>query len=246
MQFYEEEVNFDSPYYIQLKEVIRTKIEDGEYLPGTSIPSEGELAKIYGLNKQTVRNAIELLVKEGLLKKVQGKGTFVEGEKIEKKIVGKQGFISGTKKRNDDLKTKITKKYLRKAGDYYSRIFNVSKEDEIFFIQKIVSRGTTPISVEEHYIPKRILSVIENVDLSVYSIQEIFDFYGISIKGTEQEINIIKVDTKHAKLLNIETEDYILKFSGLYMSDGRVIQYFDHYSRGDILTYQVEFSEQKR
>lgn len=245
MQFYEK-VNFDSPYYIQLKEVIRTKIEDGEYLPGTSIPSEGELAKIYGLNKQTVRNAIELLVKEGLLKKVQGKGTFVEGEKIEKKIVGKQGFISGTKKRNDNLKTKIIKKYLRKAGDYYSQIFNISKEDEIFFIQKLVSRGATPISIEENYIPKRILSVIESVNLSVYSIQEIFDFYGISVQGTEQEINIVKVDTKHAKLLNIEAEDYILKFSGRYMSDGKVIQYFDHYSRGDILTYQVEFSEQKR
>ena len=55
------QVNYRSPLYIQLREVIRGKIEDGEYPPGTAIPSENQLADTYGLNRLSVRNALEAL-----------------------------------------------------------------------------------------------------------------------------------------------------------------------------------------
>ncbi len=58
----QDEINYQSPIYLQLREVIRNKIEDGEYLPGMSIPSENDLADTYGINRMTVRNAIAVLV----------------------------------------------------------------------------------------------------------------------------------------------------------------------------------------
>ena len=63
-------VNYKSPLYIQLREVIRSKIEDGEYAPGTAIPSENQLAELYGLNRLSVRSALSALEYEGLLKSV--------------------------------------------------------------------------------------------------------------------------------------------------------------------------------
>ena len=67
------------PIYLQLREIIRNKIEEGEYMPGTAIPSENKLSEIYGINRITTRNAVEALVNEGLLRRVQGKGVFVVG-----------------------------------------------------------------------------------------------------------------------------------------------------------------------
>ena len=64
-------------YRAQLREVLRAKIEEGEYPPGTAIPSENELAAAYGLNRRTVREAVALLVREGLLRSVAGKGVYV-------------------------------------------------------------------------------------------------------------------------------------------------------------------------
>ena len=55
------ELNYRSPLYIQLREIIRGKIEDGEYQPGTAIPSENQLAEAYGLNRLSVRSAVEAL-----------------------------------------------------------------------------------------------------------------------------------------------------------------------------------------
>ena len=81
-----------SPLYIQLKEIIRAKIEDGEYAPGSSIPSENQLAETYGINRVSVHSALSALEGEGLIKSVQGKGFFVVGPKVTHDLETLGGF----------------------------------------------------------------------------------------------------------------------------------------------------------
>ncbi|MBI5408047.1 MAG: GntR family transcriptional regulator, partial [Nitrospirae bacterium] len=63
--------------YVQLYEILRKKIEDGDWAVGTQIPTEEELCKTYEVSKATVRLAILELVRQGYLTRQQGKGTFV-------------------------------------------------------------------------------------------------------------------------------------------------------------------------
>ena len=65
------------PLYLQVIEDIRRDIASGLYRAGEKIPSELELGDIYRVSRITVRNAVKVLEKEGLLIKRQGKGTFV-------------------------------------------------------------------------------------------------------------------------------------------------------------------------
>lgn len=60
-----------------VQQVLKKKITGGEYPPGTKIPTEPEIVSKYGVGRNTVREAISTLVHEGLLEKIQGKGTFV-------------------------------------------------------------------------------------------------------------------------------------------------------------------------
>ncbi len=71
--------------YQQIVELIEQKIKSSEYLPGTKLPSERELAKIYNVSHMTVNKALACLVEKGILKRVHGNGTY---------IVGKKHFIS--------------------------------------------------------------------------------------------------------------------------------------------------------
>ena len=48
-------MDYRMPLYMQLKEIIIKRIEDGEYLPGEKIPSEREMADTYGVNRMTVK-----------------------------------------------------------------------------------------------------------------------------------------------------------------------------------------------
>src|SRR3989337_1313489 len=63
--------------YVQVYSIIKDKIEQREWPAGSQIPTEDDLCTTYNVSKATVRMAIAELVRNGYLKKQQGKGTFV-------------------------------------------------------------------------------------------------------------------------------------------------------------------------
>lgn len=63
--------------YGQIAAQLQQKIVTGEWSPGTAIPAESSLAVEFGIALGTIRQAIAVLVQQGLLERVQGKGTFV-------------------------------------------------------------------------------------------------------------------------------------------------------------------------
>ena len=65
------------PLYHQIQHLLRHRIHSGLYPPGTQIPSEHELSRELAVSRVTLREALRELVRENLLVKVQGKGTFV-------------------------------------------------------------------------------------------------------------------------------------------------------------------------
>lgn len=52
-------VDYRSPVYLQMRELIRSRIAEGIYQPGGSIPSENELAAEFEINRLTVRSAVD-------------------------------------------------------------------------------------------------------------------------------------------------------------------------------------------
>ena len=66
-----------TPIYRQLAESIRQDILLGALKEGEAIPSVRQITVEYGLNPQTVLNATQLLIHEGLLEKRRGLGMFV-------------------------------------------------------------------------------------------------------------------------------------------------------------------------
>ena len=69
-----------SPLYLQVKEVLLKRIVDGLYKPGELIPSEPKLATDFDTSVSTIRQALSLLVADGVLVKKQGKGTPVSDQ----------------------------------------------------------------------------------------------------------------------------------------------------------------------
>ncbi len=63
--------------YGQIAAQLQHKIVIGEWSPGSAIPAESTLAAEFGIALGTIRQAIAVLVRQGLLERVQGKGTYV-------------------------------------------------------------------------------------------------------------------------------------------------------------------------
>lgn len=229
-----ENLNYKMPIYLQLREIIRSRIEDGEYLPGTSIPSENKLADTYGINRLTVRNALNALVNEGVLKRVQGKGVFVVGEKHETKLDFCTGFENSVSVEQKGVTVKESAKLFRAAGNKYANYFNIEENDLIFYIRHNISLNNEPLAIEEIYIPRDVLPELESVDSSVFTIRDIFSFYDISIKSVQQTLEIVNGMQKIRKMLSIPENIAIMMLSCDYKDEkGRAVAFTRSYIRSD-------------
>jgi DNA-binding GntR family transcriptional regulator len=66
-----------TPLWRQLADIFRAQIESGELPPGRRMPSETTIVQTYGVARGTAAKALDALEKEGLVERVQGRGTFV-------------------------------------------------------------------------------------------------------------------------------------------------------------------------
>lgn len=67
--------------YVKIYDALYLKIMNGEFQPGSQLPSEPELARMMDVSRMTLRQALSLLKEDGLITNIRGKGTFITDEK---------------------------------------------------------------------------------------------------------------------------------------------------------------------
>ena len=239
------EVNYKSPLYIQLREVIRGKIEEGEYPPGTAIPSESQLAEMYGLNRLSVRSALEALEYEGILTSVQGKGVFVNGAKTERDLDTLGGYRHTMSERSRDASTRVLVKALRKAGPYYAQVLGLGENDDVWFIRRIDHSQGESVALEEIYIPYMVLPGLGDVDLQLFSIYDLYLWNGIQPEVGKQVLRISHLEPAAAKLIGVDAGQAVMEFSCVTQdTTGRIIEFARNYIRGDKTEFTVHYTNQ--
>lgn len=214
----------------QVSEILRIEIEDGDLYPGTKIPTDTELAEMFGVQKQIVRTAIEVLVKEGLLKYISDKEVYVLGHKIERNMEKLEGFTQTMVDRNMKPSFRIVSKYLRMAGNLYGNMFGIKPEEPIFYIKRMCYADGDSISLEELYIPHYLIPKMEGIDLA----------------EAEQTLDLVRPSLNDAKLLGIDAGTPVMLFQSLtYDTDGRAIEFNRNYVRGDKCNFNVQFSDKR-
>lgn len=231
-----------SPLYVQLREVLRTKIDEGEYAPGTCIPSENQLADLYGLTRQSVRSALAALESEGMLKSMQGKGVFVVGPKFQRDLETLGGFRQTMRDREQKPETKVLVKALRPAGPLFAQTLGIGKEDALWYIRRICLSNGEPVALEEIFIPASVVPGLAEVDINVFSIFDVYDWNGIRPIRGEQTLTITHLDPAAARLIGLSDDNAVMQFSGVaYDKTGRAIEFSRSYTRSDRSEFIVHF-----
>src|SRR5205085_8312652 len=71
-----------SPKYAQIANAIRQRVARGQWPKGHQLPTNDELAHEFGVSRVTIRQAVDLLARDGLIEAQQGRGTFVTGKPV--------------------------------------------------------------------------------------------------------------------------------------------------------------------
>ncbi|MBE7009034.1 MAG: GntR family transcriptional regulator [Ruminococcaceae bacterium] len=227
----------------QLRETLRSGIEEGKYPPGTALPSESELAGRFGCERSVVHNALDALTREGLLKCVPGKGTFVLGRKVERNLDELQGFTQTMLDENVTPSSKIISRQSRKAGMKYSLMFGIRPDDEVHYIKRLCCADGEPISLEDIFIPRYVVPKLAGIDLSVFSVYEVYGMYGIKLVQARQTLDIVHLEQADVRLLGIDPSLPVLLFQCVTYDDmGRAIEFNRNFVRGDKCNFSVRFS----
>ncbi len=137
--------------YHSLGHIIRSKIQSGEWAVGQQILSEREMMKIFNLSRATVRQGIENLVKEGVLKRVQGKGTFVSPPKVEHGILRLLEFSDVLAQNGMRAAVRLTGQGCAAPPANVQKILGLSGVEQTAWLRCLVSVNEEPILIETSY-----------------------------------------------------------------------------------------------
>jgi GntR family transcriptional regulator len=170
--------------YVQIYSIFLKKIENGEWPAGAQIPAEDELCRIYDVSKVTVREAIQELVREGYLKRLQGKGTFVTLSEPQPGIIMRARLSEDIFGEEVKAEKEILERGFRGVTEDIREI--LMNEGEIYYIlyKKTVNEESYR---EEFFIPHSILPDIESEDLTLGSLYDL-----IESKGAKKIFKVIQ------------------------------------------------------
>ena len=155
------------PLYHQIQHLLRYRIHNAQYPPGTQIPSEHELSAELGVSRVTLREALRELVREHLLVKIQGKGTFVASNPPKRlSPVRYTGFLEELQERVRKLRVTDVEIAQVPATADLKRVLQLDDAtSELTSIKRLRLLDDQPYSFTQNYLPTEIGVRIRPKDL---------------------------------------------------------------------------------
>ncbi|MBY7142863.1 GntR family transcriptional regulator [Virgibacillus sp. NKC19-3] len=158
MEKFQLDTSIFVPLYQQLKEHIIEKIDKKIWKPGDKIYSENQLYEMFAVSRNTAKRAIEDLVQEGILYRIQGKGTFVSLPKIEQSLSAFYSFSEVLSKKGLKPKDVVLGIKVIEASHQVAKALRIEKGEQVVMLQRIRYANDEPIILESSYLPKILIN----------------------------------------------------------------------------------------
>lgn len=233
--------NNSKPLYERLKDVIKQKIDSGEYKPDTRLPGERQLIDMYQVSRITVRQAIGDLVNEGLLYRIHGKGTFVSSVKIERAVARYIGVAEELLLSGYEVDIEILKSGLITADAEVYKALKIPDENKLFMIQRRVFANKQILFVDYSYLPSFMADLFKNVDLTQDLLFTILEKSGYKISYGEEWIGAGRPSKEEAAYLECKPGSPVLIIKrNTYLENDIPINYGVIVYRSDRYEYYVK------
>jgi GntR family transcriptional regulator len=231
------------PYYIQLIDIIKTKISSGEWQVEDRIPSEPELCDAYGVSRTVVRQALREIELEGLIIRRKGKGTYVARPKIGESLAQKlTGFYQDMDERGHKVFTQVLRQQIIPASEKIASYLEIEPDTPVIDVHRLRFIDNEPIVLVTSYLPHNLCPQLVNADLSHQSLYAFIEANcGVTIASGKRYIEAVAANDSEAKLLQMDIgSPLILLDSVSYLEDGQPIEYYHAVHRGDRSRFEVE------
>lgn len=192
--------------YMQIKDLITARLGKGEWLPGSIIPSEMNLAQELGVSQGTVRKAITELVENNVLTRKQGRGTFVSYHDPDRALF--HFFHVADNKGHKVLPdSRVLQCHRKPASRVEASKLQLAAGTSIIRIERVRDFSAIPTMVETITLPAKPFGDLGregNYDLpnTLYELYE--KQYGITIHSADEQLRAVAASRHDAKILKLE------------------------------------------
>lgn len=196
------------PLYRQLADLLRDKIRNGDVAPGGRIPSEHQLAAAHGIGRPTVRQAVDLLVRKGLVTRRRGAGTFVREAQPEVDLFSLDGTSASFRQKGVAVETRILAPVRLTTVQDPDNPFD---GEQAYALSRLTLADRAPVLIEDLYLQSDLFAGIDRIDLQGKSLSAVAeDMFYLRPTGGRQSFGIGYLTGAGAKRLQVGSRTPVL------------------------------------
>lgn len=233
------------PLYHQLKQRLSAKIQSGEWKPEDKIDSENQLMEIFHVSRNTVKKAIEELVQEGRLYRIQGKGTFVSKPRFEQSLGGFYSFSRVLQEKGLNPRDEVLVIQEVYPSTKVRNNLELGEDEQVIEMKRLRFADNDPIVLESSFLPKSIIKDTEILhevgSSSLYSLlAQRFDVIVVRAREAFEPVLITK---EEARLLKTEAgKPALLLERTAFDTLGKPVEFCISIVRGDRCRFYTELN----
>ena len=132
---------------------VQQDIASGTYVPGGRLPTEAELSAQFGVNRHTVRRALEELSRAGLVRVEQGRGTFVAEDVLEYTVEPRTRFSEWVRRHNKEPSGRVLELREVPADSQVASALGIRAGGRVVMLERLGLADGRPVSLTRHYFP---------------------------------------------------------------------------------------------
>ena len=212
------------PAYMKIHDQIKKDIDEGSWKIGERLPSERDLAEEFEVSRMTLRQAISLLVEEGVLERRVGSGTFVSSTRVQGKTPSSH-LISYRR-------TIPNEQEVEKLG--------IKATENIIRMERVRYADQVPVVYEVASIPEKFIKIFKKEEVTKHFFQTL-QKHGYRIGKSHQTIYARLAKEKIAHYLEVEKGHAILGLTQVsYFDDGTAFEYVKSQYVGERFEFYLE------
>jgi GntR family transcriptional regulator len=228
------------PRYIQLADLMRQRIARGIWTRDQRLPSLDHFTEEFGVAKVTVRQAIDLLAREGLVSPQQGRGTFVSGAPRTDRIINVVTTLAELARVYEDTKPIIVN-IEESVASAPLREAEGLPAPGYAFMRRVHVRDERPYCVINIYLDERIFRRAPEKFRCETVIPLLRKMKGVAIHSAHQVLTIGSADPDVARHLQIPVNAPVAEVRRIFKdADGTVIYLADVTYRGDAIRLEMD------
>ncbi len=240
-----ESLRFDkdspTPMYLRIAEAMAALLKSGAYPAGFSLPPERALCERYGVSRMTLRQAMSILERDGLIESHRGRGTFVAPNRLQKQQQELRSFTEEIMARGGKAQSRVISFNSIAPPPSAKEFFGLAEGEKVYEISRLRYKDSTPLAAETALIPQKICPWLERFDLAKRSLYRILEeSYGLRLQTGVEEISAELPSAAHRKLLCVPRNTAVLVVNRKTFTDrGIPLELTRSVYRGDLYSAVV-------